>query len=70
MTMAMQSKRRKGQCLYIKKQELEERGNEKKEVKSSFRYMTETPDELWLKAEATCKLTFVTLANSPRKTRC
>ena len=68
--MAMPSKRRKGQCLYIKEQELEERGNEKEEVKSSFRYMTETPDELWLKAEATCKLTFVTLANSPRKTRC
>ena len=62
--MAMQSKRRKGQCLYIKKQELEERGNEKEEVKSSFRYMTETPDQ------ATCKLTFVTLANSPGKTRC
>ena len=41
MTMAMQSKRRKGQCLYIKKQELEERGNEKEEVKSSF--------DIWLK---------------------
>ena len=68
--MAMHSKRRKGQCLY--KQELDrgDRGNEKEEVKSSFRYRTETPDELCLKAEATCKLTFATLANSPRKTRC
>ena len=39
--------------------------------KSRFRYMIETPDELCLKAEAvTGKLTFVTLANSPRKTCC
>ena len=32
--------------------------------------MTETPDKLCLKAEATGKLTFVTLANSLRKTHC
>ena len=32
--------------------------------------MIETPDELCLKAEATDKITFVTLANSPRKTDC
>ena len=32
--------------------------------------MTETQDELCLKAEATGKLTFVTPAKSLRKTRC
>ena len=63
-----QSKRPRGQCLYIKKWELEDTEEMKKEKdKSRFRYMTETPDELCLKAKATGKLTFVTLANSPRK---
>ena len=32
--------------------------------------MTETPDKLCLRAEATGKLTFVTLANSVRNTCC
>ena len=49
------AKRWKGQCLYIKKWEL-------KEIESRFQYMTKTPDELCLKAEATGKSTFVTLA--------
>ena len=67
--MATQSKRLKGQCA-LRSGNLRRSRNEKEKGKSRFRYMTETPDELCLKAEATGKLMFVMLTNSLGNTCC
>ena len=64
----MNSKGKRGDCIYNRRWELDEvKKKKKKRIDAEIKSLNDTADELCTKAEATAKLTFVTQANALRR---
>ena len=63
----MNSKGKRGDCIYNRRWELDEVKKKKKRIDTEIKSLNDTADELCTKAEATAKLTFVTQANALRR---